>query len=198
MAVSRSRVRVRPAEVADLPSLLKLIEVTDLQLGAAGARQLQADTRANLPERLATILTADESTVLVAVDDLGEIVGLVVVSEGDIAAITDVPALHISHLLVVPGHRRRGVGRALLAASVHLADQRGIEHVVATAVSGSRDANRYLARLGFAPLVVRRIATTATLRRTLGLADGADRLALLRRARRGGRSLASRTISRGA
>lgn len=196
--MSRSRVRVRPAEVADLPSLLKLIEATDLQLGAAGGRQVEADARANLPERLATILTADESTVLVAADDVGEIVGLVVVSEGDIAAITDVPALHISQLLVVPGHRRRGVGRALLAASVHLADQRGIEHIVATAVSGSRDANRYLARLGFAPLVVRRIATTATLRRSLGIGDGADRLALLRRARRGGRSLAARAISRGA
>jgi predicted N-acetyltransferase YhbS len=196
--VSRSRVRVRPAELADLPSLLKLVESTDLQLGAPGGRQLQADTLANLPERLATILTGDDRTVLVAVDDMGEIVGLVVVSEGDVAAITDVPALYIGHLLVVPGHRRRGVGRALLAASVHLADQRGIEHVVATAVSGSRDANRYLARLGFAPLVVRRIATTATLRRSLGIADGSDRLALLRRARRGGRSLAARTISRGA
>lgn len=196
--MSRSRVRVRPAELADLPSLLKLVESTDLQLGAPGGRQFQANTLANLPERLATILTSDERTVLVAVDDMGEIVGLVVAAEGEVAAITDVPALHISHLLVVPGHRRRGVGRALLAAVVHLADQRDIEHVVATAVSSSRDANRYLARLGFAPLVVRRIATTATLRRSLGIGDGADRLALLRRARRGGRSLAARTISRGA
>lgn len=196
--MSRNRVRVRPAELADLPSLLKLVETTDLQLGAPGGRQFQADTQANLPERLATILTCDERTVLVSVDDMAEIVGLVVVSEGDIAAITVAPALHISHLLVAPGHRRRGVGRALLAAAVHLADQRGIEHIVATAVSGSRDANRYLARLGFAPLVVRRVATTATLRRSLGIGDGADRLALLRRARRGGRSIAAKAISRGA
>jgi GNAT superfamily N-acetyltransferase len=196
--VSRSHVRVRPAELADLPQLLRLVEATDLQLGSPGARQFEADTLANLPERFATILSSDDRTVLVAVDDVGDVVGFVVVAEGDVAAITAVPALHVSHLLVAPGHRRRGVGRALLAAAVHVADQRGIEHVVATAVTGSRDANRYLARLGFAPLVVRRIASTGTLRRTLGIADGADRLALLRRARRGGRSLAARAISRGA
>jgi len=196
--VSRSHVRVRPAELADLPQLVRVVEATDLQLDAPGARQFQADSLANLPERLAMILSTDDRTVLVAVDDLGDVVGLVVAAEGDVAAMTSVPALHISHLLVAPGHRRRGVGRALLAAAVHLADQRGIEHVVATAVTGSRDANRYLARLGFAPLVVRRIATTSTLRRSLGLADGADRLALLRRARRGSRSLAARAISRGA
>jgi GNAT superfamily N-acetyltransferase len=175
---------------------MRVVEATDLQLGAPGGRQFQTDTLANLPERFATILSTDERTVLVAVEDLGDIVGMVVVAEGDIAAITSIPALHVSHLLVAPGHRRRGVGRALLAATVHLADQRGVEHVVATAVTGSRDANRYLARLGFAPLVVRRIATTSTLRRSLGI-DG-DRLALLRRARQGGRSLAARAISRGA
>jgi predicted N-acetyltransferase YhbS len=196
--VSRSHVRVRPAELADVSQLLRLVEASDLQLGSPGARQFQADTLANLSERFATILSSDERTVLVAVDDVGDVVGFVLVSEGDVAAITGVPALQVGHLLVAPGHRRRGVGRALLAAAVHLADQRGIEHVVATAVTGSRDANRYLARLGFAPLVVRRIASTSTLRRTLGIADGADRLALLRRARRGGRSLAARAISRGA
>jgi GNAT superfamily N-acetyltransferase len=177
---------------------MRVIEATDLQLGAPGGLQFQADTLANLPERFATILSTDDRTILVAVDGLAEIVGMVVVAECDVAAITSIPALHISHLLVAPGHRRRGVGRALLAAAVHLADQRGVEHVIATAVTGSRDANRYLARLGFAPLVVRRIATTSTLRRSLGIADGADRLALLRRARQGGRSLAARAISRGA
>lgn len=196
--MSRSHVRVRPAELADLPQLQRMIETTDLQLGSPGARQFQPDTLANLPERFAALLTCDDRSVLVAVDDPGDIVGMVVVAEDEVAAITGTTALHVSHLLVSPRHRRRGVGRALLAAAVHLADQRGIEHLVATAATGSRDANRYLARLGFAPLVVRRVASTAVLRRSLGIADGAGRLALLRRTRRGGRSLAARAISRGA
>ena len=184
--------------MADVPHLVTLFESTDLPLGALGARQFHADTLAHLAERLATIVSADDRSVLVATDDMTAVVGLVVVAEDEVGPVTPTPVLHVSHLVVAPGHRRRGVGRALLAATVHLADQRGIEHVVATAVTGSRDANRYLARLGFAPLVVRRIAATSTLRRSLGIADGADRLALLRRARRGGRSLAARAISRGA
>jgi GNAT superfamily N-acetyltransferase len=182
-----------------VPQLVRLIGMTDEKLSGPGARQLQADTLAHLPERFAAILGgADDKSVLAAVDELNDIVGMVVVSDGEVGAIVAVPALHISHLLVAPKQRRRGVGRALLAAAVHLADQRGIEHVVAAVVSGSRDENRYLARLGFAPLVVRRLATTATLRRSLGIDDGSDRLAMLRRARRRGRSLTGRAISRGA
>lgn len=194
----RGHVRVRPAELADVPQLVRLVGTTDEKLSGPGARQIQADTLAHLPERFAAILGADDKSVLAAVDELNDIVGMVVVSEGEVGAIAAVPALHISHLLVAPKQRRRGVGRALLAATVHLADQRGIEHIVAAVVSGSRDENRYLARLGFAPLVVRRLATTSTLRRSLGIDDGSDRLAILRRARRRGRALTGRAMGRGA
>jgi predicted N-acetyltransferase YhbS len=196
--VPRGHVRVRPAELADVPQLVRLVGTTDEKLSGPGARQIQADTLAHLPERFAAILGADDKSVLAAVDELNDIVGMVVVSEGEVGAIAAVPALHISHLLVAPKQRRRGVGRALLAATVHLADQRGIEHIVAAVVSGSRDENRYLARLGFAPLVVRRLATTSTLRRSLGIDDGSDRLAILRRARRRGRALTGRAMGRGA
>lgn len=194
----RGHIRVRPAELADVPELLRLVEATDEPLSAPGARQIQAETVAHLPDRFAAILASDDKCVLVAVDELGNIVGMVLVSEGGVGAVTAVPAVHISNLLVARKYRRRGIGRALLAATVHLADQRGIEHIVASVVAGSRDANRYLARLGFAPLVVRRLATTTTLRRSLGIVDGSNRVALLRRARRRGRSLTGRVISRGA
>lgn len=194
----RGHIRVRPAELADVPELVRLVEATDEPLSAPGARQIQAETVAHLPDRFAAILASDDKCVLVAVDELGNIVGMVLVSEGGVGAVTAVPAVHISNLLVARKYRRRGIGRALLAATVHLADQRGIEHIVASVVAGSRDANRYLARLGFAPLVVRRLATTTTLRRSLGIVDGSNRVALLRRARRRGRSLTGRVISRGA
>ena len=194
----RGHIRVRPAELADVPELVRLVEAIDEPLSAPGARQIQAETVAHLPDRFAAILASDDKCVLVAVDELGNIVGMVLVSEGGVGAVTAVPAVHISNLLVARKYRRRGIGRALLAATVHLADQRGIEHIVASVVAGSRDANRYLARLGFAPLVVRRLATTTTLRRSLGIVDGSNRVALLRRARRRGRSLTGRVISRGA
>jgi hypothetical protein len=59
---------------------------------------------------------------------------------------------------------------------------------VASATAASRDGNRYLARLGFAPLVVRRIVPAAVLRRSLGMAEVPDRLAVMRRIRSGRRS----------
>jgi L-amino acid N-acyltransferase YncA len=85
--------------------------------------------------------------------------------------------------MVAPTHRRRGIGRALLAAAVQLADEIGVEHMLATAAAGSREGHRYLARIGFAPLAVHRIASVATLRRSLGMTDAAGRMAMLRRAR---------------
>ena len=75
------------------------------------------------------------------------------------------------------------MGRALLAAAVHLADEWDVDRVLATVSSSSREANRYLSRLGFAPLVQHRMASTGALRRSLGLADEPDRMAVLRRAR---------------
>ena len=182
--MSRTHVRVRPAEFGDVAALVLLLRATDLQLSAFGARMFQADTIEHLPERLALMLSGTERDVLVAIDDgTGDVVGMIVVSDDSVGEVTPTPVLNVTHLAVSPQHRRRGVGRALLAATVHLADQRRIENIVATAVTGSREANRYLARLGFAPLVVRRIAPTSVLRRTLGISDSGDRLALLRRAR---------------
>jgi GNAT superfamily N-acetyltransferase len=102
--------------------------------------------------------------------------------------------------MVAPKHRRRGVGRMLLTAAVHLAEERGMDHVLATAASGSREGNRYLARLGFAPLVMHRVAPTSVLRRSLGMTDAPERMAVLRRARlRASRTgLSARTVRRGA
>jgi GNAT superfamily N-acetyltransferase len=121
--------------------------------------------------------------LLVAVEESGAVVGMLAARHDEVGAIDLTPVLHITHLMVAPGHRRRGVGRALLAAAVHRADEEGIEHLLATAAAGSREGNRYLARIGFAPLVVHRIAHTSALRRALGMTDVATRMALLRRAR---------------
>ena len=105
------------------------------------------------------MVSSTDRDVLVAIDDSrGDAVGMIVISDDSVGEVAQIPVLNVTHLVVSPQHRRRGVGRALLAATVHLADQRQIENIVATAVTGSREANRYLARLGFAPLVVRRSA----------------------------------------
>ena len=65
---------------------------------------------------------------------------------------------------------RSGVGAALLAASAAYAAENGASYVVA-AVPQEADRQRFFARMGFAPLTTRRIASVHTLGRSLvGLA----------------------------
>lgn len=182
--MSRPSVRIRPAEHADIPGMAQLISSVDTSSGVFSGRSMLDTGTAHVELRLSEILDESIRTLLVAVDDAAdEIVGLLVACVDEIGAIDLTPVVHVTHLLVSPKMRRRGIGRALLAGAVHLADERGIDRVLATAATGSREANRYLARLGFAPLVVHRMASVPALRRSLGLADPSERMAVVRRAR---------------
>ena len=55
---------------------------------------------------------------------------------------------------VFPEFRRHGVGRALMDAAVSWAEERGAGHVATAAPSGSRDGNRFMARLALGPVAV--------------------------------------------
>lgn len=70
----------------------------------------------------------------------------------------------------VDGRRRKGgVGTALLREAVVFADEVGAGDVVVNVPPNARDVNRFYARLGFAPVVVRRTAPVGHLRRKLGV-----------------------------
>jgi GNAT superfamily N-acetyltransferase len=179
--VSRSNVRVRPAAAGDIPALVALADSTKVA-GSMFAGRLTSDERSEqLAARFAAILASERRTALAAFTDADELVGLVVVLEDEVAPIDLTPVLQVGHLMLAPGAQHDSVGRALLAAVVRLADEREIDHVLASAMYTSRDANRYLARLGFAPVTIRRIATTSALRRALGIGEVPDRLAARRR-----------------
>ncbi|MGI8879044.1 MAG: GNAT family N-acetyltransferase [Jatrophihabitans sp.] len=180
----RGVVAVRHAEVDDVASLAKLTDD-----GSSGHSRGRGDSPADREQRFEQLLVDTRRVMLVATETGGEIVGLVVATTEEIGALNPVPALTVSTLIVSPGSRRRGVGRALLAGAVEEADERGIDSLIASVSGTDRDANRYLARLGFAPLVVRRIATTSMLRRTLGMSDVVGRVA-----RRRGRNRPGMTI----
>ncbi|HKC26552.1 MAG TPA: GNAT family N-acetyltransferase [Jatrophihabitans sp.] len=175
-------VRIRTATHDDIPALVRLVQSIDTTSGLFSGKPLQDHSSAHLCERFGQILDSDR-VLLVAADDTGAVVGMLSSRSDAVGAIDLTPVLHVTHLMVDQAHRRRGVGRALLAAAVKLAEEDGVEHLLATAAAGSREGNRYLARIGFAPLVVHRIASTSTLRRALGMTDVAGRMAMLRRAR---------------
>ena len=199
--MSRANVRVRTADGTDIPGLIRLSQAVRPPrnpLGSLPAADLSVE---HLAQRFGEILAETPRNLLVAVEELtGEVVGLLIARRDEIGAIDLTPVLHITHLMVMPDHRRRGVGRSLLSAAVVLADEAGLDRVLATAGSGSREANRYLARLGFAPLTLHRVAPVSVLRRTLGMTEVPERVAVLRRARlaRSSRALPSHRASRGA
>jgi GNAT superfamily N-acetyltransferase len=192
---------VRPATVDDIPSLVDLVRSVDTGTGVFSGKPLQDSSAEHLADRFAQIIAEPDRALLIASDD-AVAVGMLAARSDSVGAIDLTPVLHVTHLMVAPDHRRRGIGRSLLSAAVQLADERGVEHLLATAAAGSREGNRYLARIGFAPLVVHRIAPTAALRRALGMTDVAGRMAVLRRARlaRAQRSgfPTPRTVGRGA
>jgi GNAT superfamily N-acetyltransferase len=75
--------------------------------------------------------------------------------------------VQISSVVVATGKRRLGVGHALVTAAADFADEAQVEHVVAGLYPSLRDASRFYARLGFAPMMVQRVAPVSILRRRL-------------------------------
>lgn len=179
--MSRGNVRVRIAEPSDIPALVALAESAKVAGPMFPGRASSDDRCEQLAERFAAILDSERRTAFAAFNEADELLGLVVVLEDEVAPIDPTPMLQVGHLMIGTGVQHDAIGRALLAAVVRLADERKIEHVVASAMYTSRDANRYLARLGFAPVAIRRIASTSVLRRSLGIGEVPDRLAARRR-----------------
>jgi GNAT superfamily N-acetyltransferase len=130
--------------------------------------------------RLDTVERDPCSRALVAVVD-GEVAGMAVLSVSPFAPLFDQRAVHAHYLHVRDGFRRKGVGKALLAAAVTFADETGAEHVVTSVLPQMRDTQRFYARLGFGPVVVRRSAPISVLRRRLAGPVGAAEHVLARR-----------------
>jgi ribosomal protein S18 acetylase RimI-like enzyme len=88
---------------------------------------------------------------------------------GPLAPMAAELGLHVSHLHVHPDFRRRGVARCLMESAVTWAEENGIAHVVGMGPVNSREASRFMARLGFTQAVILRVAPTAALRARLPL-----------------------------
>ena len=189
-----SSVRVRPATADDLPALLAFgDELRDQLLPADGtSRSRTMPPRPALEFRYLEAIADPARHLVIAVGggdgELEEPLGMALFTIASANALLDLPAVHMSHAVVADRHKRRGAGKALVAAAAVYAEEQGIEQLVASVHPGSRDANRFFARLGFAPLAVRRVAPVALVRRRLLLGDRAVDHVVRRRPRRPGRS----------
>ena len=192
--MARGALRVRPASVVDLPALLAFgDELRDQLLPSTDAgvrvRGVPAGARATLEQRYLEALEDPDRHLVVVVGDDDEPLGMALFTVASANALLDLPAVHMSHAVVADRHKRRGAGKALVAAAASFAEQHGLEQIVVSVHPGSRDANRFFARLGFAPLAVRRVAPVAMVRRRLAQDDHrpVDHVVRRRPLRRGGR-----------
>lgn len=115
---------------------------------------------------LSSVLRRPEVTAFLAYID-NDPVGYLVLSDTVAGPLTDAPCTAIDQLFVSSAWRRHGVARQLLAAAASHADRVGADAIVSHVPSQVRDANRFFARLGFTPTVVRRVTTPAALHRKL-------------------------------
>ncbi|GAB3783727.1 GNAT family N-acetyltransferase [Nocardioides ungokensis] len=157
--MTRSLVALRGAMPSDAPLLTELwTEVLR-----------RADPEEQLADMVAIIESAaasgDERLVVAEYD--GEVAGAVHLR------ITTMTPLNLELVVlavsphVFPQYRRHGVGRALMDSAVSFAEEHGIGHVATAASAGSRDANRFMARLSLGPQAVLRVATTHAVRSKL-------------------------------
>lgn len=193
--MTRPTVVVRDARREDLSALLAMwdeLRAIDSRL----ERLVPASREAAVLDHLEATSSDPRSRALVATID-GEVAGMAVLTLAPYAPFIDQLAVHTHYLHVRDGFRRRGVGKALLAAAVSFADDMGADHVLTSVLPQQRDTQRFYARLGFSPVVVQRSVPVSVLSRRLsGVSAGsaADHVVARRRSLRRVRAAVSRAV----
>lgn len=168
--MTRPPVTVREATMDDVAPLLEMwLELRDM--GVRMDRAIPEPDETGVRKRIAAVTSDPASRLVVAVLD-HQVAGMAVLTDSAYAPLFDQHAVHAHYLHVRAGFRHRGVGKALLAAAVCFADEVGAEHVLTSVLPQMRETQRFYARLGFGPVVVRRSVPVNVLRRRLTAPGG--------------------------
>ncbi len=141
--MSRSLVTMRVAELGDAPRLAELW--TD-----AMRRADLHDHIGDLELIIKAASASPEQRLIVAECD-GELAGAVLLRVCTLTSLNLEPTVQAISPHVFPQFRRRGIGQSLMECAVSFAEEIGIGHITTAASSGSRDANRFMARLALGP-----------------------------------------------
>ncbi len=161
----RTAVSIHDAAPADAGSLVDVWGTPADRGHAADAVAHAAQEAAAAVARIAA--DPDERLLVARFED--QVVGAVHLKRAPLSPVHSDMAIYVMHLQVMDSFRRRGVGRALIEASVCWAEEKDTEHVLAAAAVASRDANRFMARLGLQQIAVVRGATVPALRAKMPL-----------------------------
>ena len=157
--MTRSLVSLRPATSADAPDLAELWTDVIRRVG-------REDQVADVEAVLARVEASTDERIVVAEYD-GEFAGAVHLQATTLTALNQEPIVRALSPHVLPRFQRHGIGSALMDTAVSWAEELGIGHVATAAVAGSRDANRFMARIALGPYAVLRVATTHAVRSRL-------------------------------
>ena len=141
--MSRTPVTVREAAASDVASLRELWG--DI-LRKGGLDEQLADVA-----RVVAHAAAREDQCVAVAEIDGEVAGAVYLEATTFTPLNLEPAVLAVSPHVLPQFRRKGVGSALMEVACRFAEQHGIAHVQTAAAAEARDANRFMARLSFAP-----------------------------------------------
>lgn len=167
----RSRVVTRVARHDDLPAVLALVRQHRSESHAEGVLTGQTPGTADADGFRRLLADPAHRVVLAVLPATGDAperaVGLLVLGTDPLSAVLGMPQVTVDNLVVDPQCRRRGAGAMLLAAAAAYAEERGAVHLVATVGGAEAERQRFLSRMGFAPLATRRIVPRDTLVRSL-------------------------------
>jgi GNAT superfamily N-acetyltransferase len=188
--MSRSLVGLRDATLADVEQLAELWQPF-LRKGT--------DALHDLVSTIEQLVDRPGERLVVAEFD-GGFAGAVFLRATTYSPVNPEPVLQAHNLAVVDAHRKRGVGKALMECAVTWAEELGVGHLATATSSGSREANRFMARLALGPQAMLRMAATPAVRsRLAGRTPGGRQVTqvlAVRRSLRHARSM-SRTASGG-
>ena len=157
--MTRIPVTLRDASLNDAPDLSGL-------WGEVVRRGDDRDPVADMHTVIEHVLTSTDQRIVVAEYD-GLMVGAVLLRIAPLTPLHLEPIVQVISPHVLAEFRRRGVGRALMDAAASYAEDCGINHVGTASMSNSREANRFMARLGLSPHATLRLTSTQMLRAKL-------------------------------
>lgn len=143
-----TEITVRRADYADPVDRAALVTLLDAYATdpMGGGVPLPDAVRAALCDRLAQVPLA--ASYIAWLD--GQAVGLINCFEG-FSTFKARPLLNVHDIAVLPAHRARGIGQALLAAAERHARERGCCKLTLEVLAGNAPALRSYGRFGFAP-----------------------------------------------
>jgi GNAT superfamily N-acetyltransferase len=177
--VGRSPVAIRTVTAYEIDSLAdlwtELLTQEKTTLAAPGTLDIAERVRERMVSSDDGVAAGRRPTFRVIVADVeGAPVGFASLSVVDRGLLAASSAVVVDVVHVSGKHRKHGVGTALLREAAGFADEVGAGDVVVNVPPTHRDVNRFFARYGFTPMVVRRSAPIGQLRRRLGVEPRLD------------------------